>query len=69
MRGEESFAPVKLSIVILCFNEEQTLATCVSRVLEIQDEALSVEVILVDDCSRDRSLAIAERLAARHPEI
>jgi len=69
VRGEESFAPVKLSIVILCFNEEQTLATCVSRVLEIQDEALSVEVILVDDCSRDRSLAIAERLAARHPEI
>jgi len=60
---------VKLSIVIPCFNEEQTLASCVSRVLEIQDETLSVEVILVDDCSRDRSLAIAEELAGRYPEI
>jgi dolichol-phosphate mannosyltransferase len=66
---ESSYAPVKLSIVIPCFKEEQTLATCVSRVLEVQDEALSVEVILVDDCSRDRSLAIAESLAARHAEI
>jgi glycosyltransferase involved in cell wall biosynthesis len=60
---------VKLSVVIPCFNEEQTLATCVSQVLEIQDDALSLEVILVDDCSRDRSLAIAECLATRHPEI
>jgi glycosyltransferase involved in cell wall biosynthesis len=60
---------VKLSVVIPCFNEQQTLASCVSRVLQIQDETLSVEVILVDDCSSDRSLAIAEQLADRHPEI
>jgi len=66
---EAADAPVKLSIVIPCFDEEQTLATCVRRVLDIQDEALSVEVILVDDCSRDRSLAIAESLAASHSEI
>lgn len=69
MRPEESCTPVKLSIVIPCFNEEQTLATCVNRVLQIQDETLSLEVILVDDCSRDRSLALAESLAAKHPEI
>src|SRR5262252_3602994 len=69
MRPDESNVPVRLSIVIPCFNEEQTLASCVSRVLEIQDETLSVEVILVDDCSRDRSLAIAEELAGRYPEI
>ena len=58
-----------LSIVIPCFNEEQTLAACVARVLEIQDEGLLLEVILVDDCSGDRSLAIAETLAGKHPEI
>jgi len=69
VKTEAPYPPVKLSIVIPCFNEEQTLATCVSRVLEVQDEALSVEVILVDDCSRDRSLAIAECLAARHAEV
>lgn len=69
MRPEESCTPVKLSIVIPCFNEEQTLATCVNRVLQIQDETLSLEVILVDDCSLDRSLALAESLAEKHPEI
>jgi dolichol-phosphate mannosyltransferase len=69
VRTNEYSTSVKLSIVIPCFNEDQTLATCVSRVLEIQDETLSLEVILVDDCSGDRSLAIAEDLARKHPEI
>src|SRR5215831_14493359 len=61
--------PVKLSVVIPCFNEEQTLAACVDRVLGIQDEALSLEIILVDDCSHDGSRAIAESLARKHEEI
>ena len=69
MTTEMPETPVTLSIVIPCFNEEQTLAACVSRVLEIQDEALCLDVILVDDCSRDRSLAIAESLAKEYPEI
>jgi glycosyltransferase involved in cell wall biosynthesis len=69
MRIGETCTPAKLSIVIPCYNEEQTLAICVNRVLEVQDETLSLEVILVDDCSGDRSLAIAEDLAGKHPEI
>jgi dolichol-phosphate mannosyltransferase len=69
MVREGPYTSVSLSIVIPCFNEERTLASCVSRVLEIQGEDLSVEVIVVDDCSRDRSFAIAESLAARHSEI
>jgi len=60
---------VTLSIVVPCFNEEDTLAICVKRVLEIQDETLRVEVIIVDDCSCDHSLAIAEGLAAQYPEV
>src|SRR5207249_11695932 len=65
----EPYPPAKLSIVIPFFNEGQTLEACVLRVLEVQEEALSLEVILVDDCSGDRSLTIAEGLAERHPEI
>ena len=63
------FKPAKLSVVIPCFNEEQTLATCVDRVLAIQGEGLCVEIIVVDDCSRDRSAAIAEDLVRQHPEV
>jgi dolichol-phosphate mannosyltransferase len=69
LETEESQTPVTLSVVIPSFNEEQTLAACVDRVLEIQNEALFLEVIVVDDCSRDRSFAIAESLAEKYPEV
>ena len=39
----------RLSIIIPCFNEETTLRDCVERVLDIQDDELSIELIIVDD--------------------
>jgi glycosyltransferase involved in cell wall biosynthesis len=60
---------MKLSIVIPCFNEETTLARCLQHVLEIQDESLALEIIIVDDCSTDNSLDIAQSLAEKYPEI
>jgi dolichol-phosphate mannosyltransferase len=59
----------KLSVIIPCYNEEATLEKCVKRVLAIQHASLHLEVIIVDDASRDGSLDIAYRLAASHPEI
>jgi dolichol-phosphate mannosyltransferase len=58
---------VKLSIVIPCYNEERTLEACVDTVLAIQDEALELELIVVNDCSKDNSLAIARKIAERVP--
>ena len=60
---------VKLSIVIPCYNEERTLQECVHRVLAIQDETLSLEIIVVDDCSKDKSLEVARSLVERSPEL
>lgn len=60
---------VKLSIIIPCFNEEKTLPFCLERVLDIQDCHLSIEIIIVDDCSSDNSLAISHEYAKTHPEI
>ena len=59
----------KLSVVVPCFNEEKTLEQCLLNVLEIQDESLLLEIIIVDDCSTDNSLKIAEALAEKYPEI
>ncbi len=59
----------KLSLVIPCYNEEHTLAACVERVLAIATPDLSLELIIVDDCSSDGSLAVAHRLAALHPQV
>lgn len=61
-------APV-LSLVIPCYNEERTLQSCVGRVLEIASADLGLEVIIVDDCSKDRSGEIADALAHHHPGV
>jgi len=59
----------KFSIVIPCFNEEKTLENCVRRVIEIADHSLALEIIIVDDASKDQSLSIAKNLAEKYPEI
>lgn len=59
----------KLSIVIPCFNEERTLCYCVENVLSIADETLSLELIIIDDCSTDKSLSIARELEAENSRI
>ena len=60
---------MKLSVVIPCYNEEATLAACVERVLAIRDPELELEIVIVDDCSTDRSREVARELARSHPEI
>ena len=58
-----------LSIVVPCFNEERTLAKCIEHVLRIADEHLALEVIIVDDCSRDASVRVADQLAAENASV
>src|SRR5437867_4117636 len=65
----ERMEAVKLSVVIPCFNEERTLRACVERVLALAEDGLSLEIIIVDDCSSDRSLVVAQELADKHPEV
>ena len=57
---------MKLSIVMPVYNEEPTLAEIVKAVLVVPYEK---ELILVDDCSSDRSREIMDALAAENPEI
>lgn len=61
--------PVRLTLVIPCYNEEKTLEKCVQRVLRIRDEELALEIIIVDDHSQDDSPSIALTLAKHIPEI
>jgi dolichol-phosphate mannosyltransferase len=51
-----------LTVVVPVYNEEASLAACVERVLQIADPQLSLEVVLVDDGSTDRSSDVAMRL-------
>ena len=61
--------PVKLSVVIPCYNEQETLSKCVQRLSDISDDYLSLEIIIVDDCSTDKSFAIACDLEKIHAQV
>lgn len=61
--------PIFFSVVVPCYNEEKTLAPCIDKLLEIQDDMLSLEIIVVDDCSTDKSLQVAREIADRHKEV
>ncbi|MBL4691720.1 MAG: glycosyltransferase family 2 protein [Magnetovibrio sp.] len=53
----------KLSIIIPCYNEEKTLADVIEQVTSAKTSGLAMEIIVVDDCSSDKSLQIAENIA------
>ena len=57
---------MKLSIVIPIYNEEATLAEIVARV---QRTPYEKELVLVDDCSRDRTPEILAELAQRYENV
>jgi glycosyltransferase involved in cell wall biosynthesis len=55
-----------LSVVIPVYNERQTLAVVVGKVLEIPN---LLEIILVDDCSTDGTSEIAAKIAIDEPRV
>jgi glycosyltransferase involved in cell wall biosynthesis len=54
--------PARLSIVIPAYNEEAFIGTLLDRIaaVDLTPLGLDKELIVVDDCSRDRTAAIAE---------
>lgn len=57
---------MKLSVVIPVYNEERTLEELVGRVLATPHEK---ELVLVNDCSQDRSAEIMGELESKHDNI
>ena len=62
------FTPISpdLSIVIPCLNEEDTLGICLSKIQTVADqEKFTIEVIVADNGSLDKSIEIASEFNAR----
>ncbi|MGW0393958.1 bifunctional glycosyltransferase/CDP-glycerol:glycerophosphate glycerophosphotransferase [Streptomyces sp. NPDC003042] len=54
-----------VSVVVIVYNDAERLPTAVQSVL---DQTLrGVEVVIVDDCSKDGSFSVAKELEAAHP--
>lgn len=55
-----------LSVIVPAYNEESTLAQVVQKLLSVPH---LLEIIVVDDCSSDRTPRIAASLASQHEKV
>ncbi|MEE4271431.1 MAG: glycosyltransferase family 2 protein [Thermoanaerobaculales bacterium] len=60
---------MKLSVLIPVYNEQETLGEIVNRVRGVDYGVEELEIVIVDDCSRDSSRSIADDLAAEDPRV
>ncbi len=60
----------EISLVIPCYNEEGNLRELVKAIREsVEPLKISYEVVITDDCSKDKSWEILKELAASDPRI
>ena len=57
----------KLSIVIPVFNEEKTVAKILQKVYSVDFGEISLEVIVVNDGSRDKTFDVLKKLEKKYP--
>lgn len=58
---------IKVSIIVPVYNAEKTLRRCVESIVLGQER--NIEVILVDDCSRDHSWELGQELSQEFPNV
>src|SRR3989344_4077475 len=56
-----------VSMLVPCFNEERTLASTIDSLLAMQYPEEKLEIVVIDDGSRDGTAEIAEAYAQKHP--
>jgi glycosyltransferase involved in cell wall biosynthesis len=59
--------PPLITVICLCYNHEKFVVECLQSV--IQQSYPSIEMIIVDDCSTDRSKSIIEEWVKDHPQV
>ncbi len=65
-----SAEPPEISLVIPCYNEEGNLRELVKAIrAAVEPLKISHEIVITDDCSKDKSWEILKELAAADPRI
>ena len=58
---------INLSVIIPCYNEEKTIFLIVEKIKKIKN--LSPEIIIVDDCSTDKTSDVLKKISQLYPAI
>ena len=66
---EGEFRPKKLSVVIPVYNELRWIETVLSRVAVADACGLELEMVVVDDASKDGTTDLLKGLAGRYPQM
>jgi glycosyltransferase involved in cell wall biosynthesis len=60
----------KLSILIPAYNEEKTIQVILDKVKEVElPDGVSKEIVIVNDCSKDKTVERIEEYISRNPEM
>jgi glycosyltransferase involved in cell wall biosynthesis len=59
----------KLSVIVPCYNEENTLEDIIDEVMAAGTRNTKKEIIIVDDCSTDSSPEIISKLEKKYKEV
>ncbi|HWR98194.1 MAG TPA: glycosyltransferase family 2 protein [Candidatus Methanoperedens sp.] len=58
----------EITVVITCYNEAEFIGDTIDTVVAaLRRAGRDFEIIVIDDCSRDNSVAVIEQAFARHP--
>jgi glycosyltransferase involved in cell wall biosynthesis len=62
---------MKLSIIIPAYNEEKTIHLLLEKVLKVKSDIVQFEkeIIIVNDCSKDKTLEVIQDISKLNPEI
>lgn len=66
MNDLSSELPVTLSVVVPVYNEERTIASVIEKLLIVPH---LLEIVVVDDCSSDRTPQITQQLAGTYQQL
>jgi len=59
-----------LSLIVPCYNEAGKVEICIERILNVaKKNNILIEIIVVDDASKDDSCQIVEKISLQHNEI
>jgi glycosyltransferase involved in cell wall biosynthesis len=60
----------KISIIIPAFNEEKTILALLGKVIDVGlVNGIEKEILVVDDCSIDKTCALVDEVIQQHPQV
>lgn len=62
--------PFQLGLFVACYNEEENItATLETVVAACREVGMSFQIVVIDDCSRDRSVENVKEFGRLHPDV